>query len=61
MSFVLDPELMSAEGERIEQVLRRLESFVSPPGRAALKLPRLGDGPRAPAGTKSDQPIDPLG
>ena len=41
MSGQLEPELVCAESERMEKVLRLLEGFLPRPERTALRLPRL--------------------
>jgi len=41
MNGPLDPKLVSAEGERMQEVLRPLEDFTPLPGSRISKLPRL--------------------
>jgi len=41
MNGPIDPKLVSAEGERMDEALRPLEEFAPLPGSRIAKLPRL--------------------
>jgi hypothetical protein len=59
MDGPLDPKLVSAEGKRMDEVLRPLEDFTPLPGSRIGKLPRLSpsqQGATQPGEAGSEKP-----
>src|SRR2546423_3499243 len=61
MNGPIDPKLVSAEGQRMDEVLRPLEEFTPLPGSRIAKLPRLSPSQQGAAASGESDGETPAG